>query len=353
MEKLLHDVYYNLKSPACLAGSTAVYKEAKNRNKNITLQKVKDFLAAQDVYTKHKPARRRFPRNKTIPMGFHTDWQIDICDFQKLKKYNQGHAYILTVIDVLSRFAWAVPLKTKSPKDTSEAFQKILDQSGKVPWRLCSDDGKEWMGKFKELIKQHDIVHIIPKSEMKAAVVERYNRTLKTRLYKLFTKNSNHNWIDHLQEIVSAINRSVNRITGVTPASVTYKNAHELWRKMYGKKKTVEYRFKIGDKVRVSVAKSIFAKGYTQSFNTEIFTIHSQLPRDPPVYKLKDSGGEIVQGSFYQAELVGVTKTDEIFEIEKVIRKRVRDGQTELYVKWLGYPTAQNSWIKEEDLVSK
>lgn len=141
MDKLLEKVYYNLDSPACFAGQEAVFREAKKLNSDITREDVADFLSRQRTYTLHKPVRRRFPQNKVIPSGLDTDWQADLCDMQKLKKYNGGHGYILTVIDVLSKYAWAVPLKTKAPSEVAAAFKTIIKESGRLPWFLATDKG--------------------------------------------------------------------------------------------------------------------------------------------------------------------------------------------------------------------
>ena len=356
MEKLLHKVYYDLDSPACFSGQEAVYKEARRHSKKVSRKQVERFLHKQDTYTKHKAIRRRFPRNKTVPTGFHTDWQSDICDLRKLKRYNKGFAYILTVLDVLSRYAWAVPLKTKTPKEVRLAFKGILETSGEKCFRLCTDAGLEFRGKpFQDLLKEEYIKHVIPKNETKAACVERYNRTLKTRLYKLFTKNNSYNWIDHLPKIVKAINNSTNRITGCTPASVNHENATKLWLRLYGKpKKDIKFKFNIGDQARISRYKDVFEKGYTPNFTEEIFTVYERLNRAPPVYRLKSQSGEPLQGTFYETELVKVIKDSQsTYDIEKIVSSRTKQGVKQLLVKWSGYPDSENSWIKESDLVSK
>ena len=354
MDKLLDSVFYNTDSPACFAGSEAVYKEAKRRNKKITRKKVDEYLSKQRTYTLHKPARRRLPRNKIIPIGFHTDWQADLCDMQKLKRYNSGYGYILTVIDVLSRYAWAEPVYTKSPIPVAAAFNKILADSGHLPWNLATDQGKEFVtGPFQELCYKQDINHFSPKSEVKCGMVERYNRTLKTRLWKYFTKNGTHCWIDVLPRIVKAINNSRNRITGCTPASVNKDNAQKLWEHLYGEKSlNPKYRFAVGDKVRISRQKGIFEKGYATNFTEEIFTVAERINRIPPVYRLKDTTGEVIDGVFYGKEMVKVLNEDDVFIIEKILRNRIRNGIKEVYVKWKGYPSSQNSWEPASNIVS-
>ena len=91
----------------------------------------------------------------------------------------------------------------------------------------------------------------------------------------------------------------------MAPNDVNKSNENKLWEEMYlfTKITPLKYNFKIGDKVRLSSIRSIFSKGYTKKWTTEVFTIISQIPRSPPVYKVKDSNGEEIIGTFYENEL--------------------------------------------------
>ena len=276
MEPLLHDVYYDLSSPACYSGLNSVYKQAKKHLPSIKISDVESFLQKQDTYTLHKPVRRKFPRNKTFAIGIDSDWQADLCDVQKLKKYNDGNSYILTVIDVFSKFAWAVPIKNKKPESVVEAFKKILKSCDRKPSKLLTDKGTEFRGKpFQEFLKKHEIKYMASESpDIKASIAERYNRTLKTRLWKYFTKTQTLNYIETLPKLVQAINQSFHRSIGRRPVDVTLENEREVWETLYGKSLgPVKFKFNIGDKVRIAQYKHIFKKGYLPTFTEEIFTI--------------------------------------------------------------------------------
>ena len=104
--------------------------------------------------------------------------------------------------------------------------------------------------------------------------------------------------------------------------------------------KNVKYKFKIGDQVRISKVKRTFEKGYLSDFSKEIFTISKQVRRDPPVYKLKDYDGEELKGTFYDKELQKIMKEDDVYEIEKVLKKRGRGKNVQYLVKWAGYPNS-------------
>ena len=77
IDKILNEVYYDLKSPASYAGILKILEEARKKNPKIKIEDVVKFLTKEKTYTLHKPIRKRFKRLKTVPSGFHTDWQCD------------------------------------------------------------------------------------------------------------------------------------------------------------------------------------------------------------------------------------------------------------------------------------
>ena len=114
---------------------------------------------------------------------------------------------------------------------------------------------------------------------------------------------------------------------------------------LYGKKTEKPLpKFKIGDRVRITKKKTIFDKGFTPNWTDEIFTISEIKPMVPVTYTIKDEKGELLGGSFYEQELQLSHSTT--YRIEKVLRRRVRNGQKEEYVKWRGYDSSYNSWNK-------
>lgn len=355
MDTVLNSVFYDLNSPAAFGGVVSVYNEARKRNPEIKLSNVKDFLQKQDTYTLHKQIRRKFPRRKTVAVDIDSDWQADLCDLQNLKKHNKDCSYILTVIDVLSKFAWVEPIKDKSPSTVAKAFKKILDTSGRDPWRLYTDKGLEFRGKpFQKLLQSYDIQYLSSESpDVKAAVAERFNRTLKSRLWKYFTANKTFCYLDCLQKVVDAYNLSYHTAIRRRPVDVDQSNVDEVKRILYGDRSFGQpsFRFNVGDHVRIAKYKGVFEKGYLPNFTEEIFTITQRIGSTPPTYKIEDLAKEPISGIFYEPELVKVVKTDEVYKIETVLKKRKRKGQTELFVKWLGYPTKFNQWITETDLL--
>ncbi|KAL3079541.1 hypothetical protein niasHT_037911 [Heterodera trifolii] len=192
VDKLLEQIYYDLRSPASYAGMLKVWEEAKRINPRISLNNVYDFLHRQRTYTLFKPRRNKFPRLKTVPSGLHTDWQCDLCIMDTLRAHNDGYRYILVCVDVLSRKIFTAESESKKSEHMIEAFEKVFKKAGVLPNKLYSDAGLEFQAKrMIEYWKQKDIIkHIMYSPSLHAGVVERANRTLKERLYKYFSENN-------------------------------------------------------------------------------------------------------------------------------------------------------------------
>ena len=109
-------------------------------------------------------------------------------------------------------------------------------------------------------------------------------------------------------------------------------------------------KFKVGDKVRISKYKGTFDKGYLPNWTTELFTISKVLDTNPVTYKIVDENKEEIEGIFYEHELVKFNKQDSDYEVEKILKTRIRNKKKEYFVKWVGYPNEMNSWIPEENL---
>ena len=233
LDFLLH-YYFNTKSPVAFTSPLALYREAKKRYPSLTFRQVKTWLQAQDTYTLHKPVRYNFPRNRVIVTGIDNQWQADLVDISSLARFNKGYKFLLTCIDVFSKFAWVVPLKNKTGEYLVNGFQSILDL-GRSPEKLQTDKGTEFLNRnVQSFLKENNIHFSTTNSELKASVVERFNRTLKTRMWKYFTAKNNRVYIDNLQDIVHEYNNSYHRSIGRAPASVSLLNVGQVRRKLYG-----------------------------------------------------------------------------------------------------------------------
>ena len=142
------------------------------------------LLAAQ----LHKPVKRNFPKRRVLSNGIDEIWAADLVEMGKFSKWNKGMKYLLMVIDVFSKFGWIEPLKDKRGESVSEAFKNILS-SGRHPRFLWTDRGSEFYNaNFKRLLKEHNITLYSTEKEEKSSVVERWNPTMKNRLWKCFQR---------------------------------------------------------------------------------------------------------------------------------------------------------------------
>lgn len=259
---------------------------------------------------------------------------------------------MLTIIDILSRYAWAEPLKSKTPDEVVRALKRVF-REGRQPTFLQTDQGTEFENKkVREFLRTRNITQFSVKSPFKAAMVERLNRTLKARMWRYFTHHGTRKWVDILPTLLRAYNHSHHRILGRRPVDVTESNEMAVWQHIYGgRKKPKKAKFKVGDLVRISKAKSTFEKGYLPNWTEEEFTIYSvNMKYSPVMYQLIDRYGEVIEGKFYERELQRIENPERIYMIERVIRKRQRrGGEREVLVKWLGYP--ETSWIRERDII--
>ena len=214
-------------------------------------------------------------------------WEADLASVQDVAKENDGVNYLLVVIDVLSKYVWVRPMKNKTARSLLEAFDFILSE-GRKPEKLRTDKGTEFVNEsFQQYLKKKDIQFYTANNESKVSVVERVNRTLKSKLYRYFMAVNSLRYIDVLQDLVDSYNNTYHRSTGRAPATVSLLNVGTVRRKLYGGSTSTApkmFKFYVGDHVRISLCKLLFKKGYKMNWTEEIFQITRQLSRTPVVY---------------------------------------------------------------------
>ena len=142
--QVLKVIYYDPTHPAGFGGVGRLVQAVPN----IPKKQIEEWLKDQQAYTLHRPARKsRYPTRPYRVGGVDHQWQADLMDMQSEAKHNDGNKYILTVIDVFSRYAWAEPCKTKSPKDVKPAFERIFERDGRKPFKIQTDEGLEFQAK--------------------------------------------------------------------------------------------------------------------------------------------------------------------------------------------------------------
>ena len=330
-----------------------IRKQVSTIKNPVTVEEVKSALEDVDAYTLNKPTTRNFPRRHVNVRGIDDQFQADLVDMQRYMGENDKYKYILTVIDVFSKYAWAVPLTSKMGKAVATALEKIFSE--RKPRKLQTDDGKEFFNTdVRKILAKHDIKLFSTNSEYKAAIVERFNRTLREKIAKYNDTAHHFRYLDILPKLVDNYNNTFHTSIQMSPEEVNEKNEGLIFHNMYDNalkyitQTPPKIKFQAGDFVRISKANHIFRKGTEGNWTIEVFEIDSVEPTEPITYKIKDLMGEEVDGGFYEKELQKVKKP-QTFAIEKIIKRRTKNGVKEAYVKYLGYPDKFNEWNPENN----
>ena len=280
-------------------------------------------------------------------------WGCDLVEMQEWNYQNKGFRYMLNIIDVFSKYAWSIPLKDKKGTTVAQSFKYIVKQSGRIPKHIWVDKGKEFYNKnMNDWLQENNIIRYSTFGEHKSAVVERFNRTLKEMMWKRFTAENTRKWIDMSDKLLHEYNNRLHSTIGMTPVKASLKeNEMTVLQNIINKTKVAsrtKAKFKVGDKVRMSRTKALFEKGYLPNWSEEIYIIEKVQKTNPVTYKIKDLLEEVIEGSFYSEELQKTSQ--ELYRVEKIIRKKKIDGVEHAFVKWSGYSDKYNQWIPLSDL---
>ena len=218
----------------------------------------------------------------------------------------------------------------------------MLDRLERKPKKIWVDKGSEcYNSSFKKWLKDNDIEMYLIHNEGKSVVVERFIRTLKNKIYKYMTSISKHMYIDKLDDIVDEYNNAYHWTIKMKPVHVKGNTYINFEKEVHDN----DPKSKVGDHVRISKCKNIFAKGYTPNWSEEVSVISIIENTVPWAYVINDLNGEQIIGTFSKKELQKTTQKE--FSIEKVIKRK----GDELNVKWKEDDNSFNSWIDKKDLV--
>jgi hypothetical protein len=210
---------------------------------------------------------------------------------------------------------------------------------------LYSDRGKEFLGKFKSYIESLSIRHFFTKSINKASIAERVNRTLKQKIYRYFTYSKSKNYISVLDKLVKSYNNSYHSSIKMAPSEVNKKNEKIVFSNQYGSLDDTycEIKFTIGDYVRTAVEKSLFEKGFTQNWSTELYIVKEIIPTIPLKYVIMDLDGEILKKEYYFEEIQLVDKIQFPYDTFKIIDAK----KDQVLIEKLNSPSENKKWISK------
>ena len=349
----MEKIYFNPRDPGSLGGVRRLYNAAKSMYPNLTINDAKDWLSKQNVYTLHKPVFKNFSRNRIYTSFSNEQFEADIVDLRHLSRQNNGYKFILVVIDCFDKYLFATPLKSKSSIEVLSAFKKIFEI--RKPQKLRTDRGLEFNNKiFKKFCTKNAINYFTTtNSDVKCAIVERVNRTLKSRMFRYFTLKGTRKYIDVLDNIVYSYNHSSHRSIGMAPADVKDEHQKQVFEKLYDmpnlipllKRKKIK-TFKVGDTVRIRYDLNAFDKSFYPLWTDIVYKvdkIYTKLTR--PQYSISLEGEQLPH-RYYTEELQKVTvNEDSLYRVEKILRYRQVNGQKQALIKWKGYPQQFNQWI--------
>lgn len=260
------------------------------------MQPVDASLTAKELLA---PIKHHYPRRKVIVKYKDEIFSADLIEMSKEKSYH----YILTVIDCFTKFAFAIPLKNKTGTSITEAFKSVFKT--RKPEKLWVDKGKEFYNKtFLTFLLDKNVNIYSTESELKAVIIERFNRSLKELLeQELLTQEllgKPRKWLPLLPKVIITYNNRFHRSIQMTPIQASQHPEN------IKNEKTVlikEPKYKIDTPVRIYKYKTTFEKGFKPRWTTEVFRISKIFPGEVTTYELRDENGEDIKGRFYEAEL--------------------------------------------------
>ena len=309
------------------------------------------YLHSDPTFTLHRLQCQHFPRSRMVagPSVNHHTWQADLVEMQDPKLVQNNNYccthYLLTVIDILSKYAWVVSLKSKWGMAMRDALRHLLENEPiqRRPMKLQTDQGKEFYNQhMKRLLDQYGIHHYSTQGETKAAVAEQFNCTLKELTHKYMTAHNTLKYLDALPQLLARYNHCIHSSIDMAPADVNRHSNGVVWRQLY--KPTVPsnpYNFRPGDFVttskllgkdkrqgafRVKSAKGVCLRGVTDWARSLYDGVNC--------YHLEDWLGWQVKGGFYEPQLQKVKGLPNHWRVAKKLKYKGRGPRWQVLVNW-------------------
>ena len=352
---ILDNLYYDLKNPVAYSSLKNLYKAAREKyGKRIRHKDVKNWFRKQSI-NKFKPKKLRLKRPKTVIKGPLIQLASDLADVSNISEFNENNRFILIVIDVFTKRAFARAIINKTGQIVAQALEQILMELKTMPRYLQVDLGLEYRNKYvRALLDKHKIemFHTTNRS-VKNSICERFIRSLRTKLAKIFEATNSFNYTKILQKVIKGFNDTKHSVTKFKPSNVNtpFDNVR-IRQRLYrlDNDDFKGYKFEINDYCRILADKRHFSKGSEPNWTEEIFQIVSRQQKGlVPTYNLKDLQNNVIESYFMQDEIQKVD-LPEVFKIEKILDKKTVRGKTFYKVRWLSYGQDADSWISEKQL---
>jgi transposase InsO family protein len=328
------------------------------RHFGISERKARRILEYTEGYTRHREYKRPARYNPYYVHGRRQEVQADLVDMSVLARENRSVKFLLVLIDIFTKRLWVHALPNKRGGTVAAKLRAWLRLLRTKPKKLKTDRGLEFTNALvQHLLRQAGVEWEAATGTMKACFCERVNKSLQILIYKYLTENETLSYIDVLPQLVATYNKRGHRtLEGMSPLMAdkvanegrVQAILHQQYADRAGRRRTAKFR--VGDMVRVKTQPkkvSSSARAYAEQFKGEYFRvvrINRTLPI--PMYYLRSyDTGEIIKDGFYAEELQ--RQRGDVYKIERVIRRRTRNGVREIYVKWLHFGPHWNEWIPE------
>lgn len=306
---------------------------------------------------RHKKVKDVKSYRKVVTAGRNDVWAMDLVDMGA-SRVIKGFRYIFMCIDCFSRKAWAVPMVRKESKETWNVFEIIMKRAGGKPNKIWIDQGGEFYSKYwKEKLDALGITPYSTYSEQKSVMVERLNRTIKTMMFERFTAERTTDWVTMLPTLMTIYNTNPHsampkddlgsRYSPNDAYSMRGAAEKDLKKHLYGDavgevvkepKDGYGHKIALGDWVRISSKKGVFAKGYTTTWSAAVYRVTRIDLNAPVLFHLTDAHGEDVKGTFYAEEIqktqhkdanvvrenLSATDKGRKFYIDKIVAENVK-----------------------------
>ena len=360
-EEILEN-YHTPGHPTAFAGVSKVVEYYNGRASQEFITKV---LESSNVYTRHREYKQPKYYNPYYVYRQREQVQADLIDVQDLARHNDNVRYLLLFIDLFSRKVWVVPLDNKSSSSTRDGIRTWLDSLGTRKCEIfATDSGREFKNSLvAALLQSRDITQQFKSGTSKACFAERANKSLQTLIYKYLTHNQTFRYIDKLDSIVNTYNHRPHRsLDNVSPHEADKPRCQAWIRSILQRNHTErrekakkEPKFSLGDTVRIKILPkkiSRESRAYVPQFKGEYFTVIGiKTNMMVPMYRIRSQDtNEIIQDNFYAEELQRVRGN--IYQVERVLARRGRGANREIFVKWMFFGPQHNSWVKVSDVTN-
>ncbi|XP_053392233.1 uncharacterized protein LOC128554925, partial [Mercenaria mercenaria] len=280
-EEELRKYYFKSKNAAASAGPSKVFQVLNKKYPGkFSLNFIKQWINDQDAYALQKQRRYKFKTAQVRVSSIGEQLDVDLLSMFNLAEYNDGVRYLLCAIDILSRKLWVMPLKDKTAKSVLSAMKTILkDMTPLKIQKVRADKGSEFVNRwFKKFMKDSDIYFFTTNNAPKSNYVERVQRNLKEKLYRMMRHNRTYRYIDDLENVVANYNATPHHsLNLIAPNDVNKENESDVWAHIYLKKSNSvkrkgkpKFNFEIGDLARLSYTKKPFQRAYNEQYTTEV-----------------------------------------------------------------------------------